>query len=180
MVSRPLTVKQARFVEEYLVDLCATNAALRAGYSPRSSKCIGHELLGKPAVALAIAAAKRRRSERTELSQDIVLQEAARVALSDPRKFYDADGNLRPIHELDDDTAAALAGIDVEQIYEGQGGDRAVVGQVRKIKRYDKVRALELLMRHMGMLTDRHEINGDLRVEIVDVGSGSQNDQDPG
>ncbi len=69
-----LTPKQARFVEEYLVDLNATQAAIRAGYSARNADKIGPELLGKTRVAEAIQKAKEARSERTEITQDEVIQ----------------------------------------------------------------------------------------------------------
>lgn len=70
---RPLTPKQQRFVEEYLIDLNATQAAIRAGYSARTAKSIGQENLTKPVIAAAIAAAKEARSERVQVDQDYVL-----------------------------------------------------------------------------------------------------------
>ena len=68
-----LTAKQARFVEEYLIDLNATQAAIRAGYSAKTAHTIGHENLSKPEIAAAISAAKADRSERTEITLDYVL-----------------------------------------------------------------------------------------------------------
>ncbi len=69
-----LTPKQARFVEEYLLDLNATQAAIRAGYSARNADKIGSELLGKTRVAEAVKAAQQARTERTEITQDEVSQ----------------------------------------------------------------------------------------------------------
>lgn len=71
---RPLTDKQKRFVAEYLVDLNATQAAIRAGYSARNADKIGPELLGKTRVAEAIQAAQQERAARCELTQDLVLK----------------------------------------------------------------------------------------------------------
>jgi len=106
MSSRGLTPKQQRFVEEYLVDLNATQAAIRAGYSARTAEWIGPQLLGKTHVAEAVRAGRESLSKRTEITQERVLQEYARLAFMDPRKLFDGTGAPRPIHELDDDTAA--------------------------------------------------------------------------
>ena len=68
-----LTAKQERFVEEYLIDLNATQAAIKAGYSEKTARSVGSENLTKPDVAAAIVAAQKNRSERTEVTQDYVL-----------------------------------------------------------------------------------------------------------
>jgi len=68
-----LTAKQERFVQEYLIDLNATQAAIRAGYSEKTAGSVGNENLKKPEIAKAIATALAKRSERVEVSQDYVL-----------------------------------------------------------------------------------------------------------
>ena len=85
---RGLTPKQRRFVEEYLIDLNATAAARRAGYSEKTADRIGPELLGKTCVSNAIEAAQKKRSARTEVTQDRVILELARIAFLDPRKVF--------------------------------------------------------------------------------------------
>lgn len=75
-----LTNKQARFVEEYLLDLNATQAAIRAGYSAKTADRIGPELLGKTCVSKAIQQAQSKRSQRTELTQDMVIRGLLREA----------------------------------------------------------------------------------------------------
>jgi phage terminase small subunit len=148
-----LTPRQQRFVEEYLVDLNAKQAAIRAGYSPKTAEHQGARLLSYAKVAAAVAAGRSRRSRRAEVSADRVLQELARIAYSDPRKLFNADGSLRPPHELDDDTAAALASLEVVE----ERGQRFV----RRVRKWDKVRALELLAKHLG-LTPERTLNIDL------------------
>ncbi|WP_310715492.1 terminase small subunit, partial [Burkholderia multivorans] len=108
-----LSAKHQRFVDEYLIDLNATKAAERAGYSKRTAGQIGFELLKKPEIAEAISEAMKAREQRTGITQDRVLRELARIAFFDPRKLFDSDGRPLPISELDDDTAAAIAGLDV-------------------------------------------------------------------
>jgi phage terminase small subunit len=155
-----LTPKQQLFIAEYLVDLNATQAALRAGYKPRAAKQQGTENLAKPAIQEAIQAALKARIGRTKVTQDRVLKEVACLAFHDPRKFFREDGSPIPIHELDDDTAAALAGLTVSEQYEGSGQDRQFVGYLKAYKLGDKLGALVSLMKHLGMITSRHEITG--------------------
>lgn len=157
MTRTSLTPKQQRFSAEYLVDLNATQAARRAGYSPKTSADIGRQLLRKAPVAERIQAAMAERSARTNVTQDRVLQEVARLAFLDIRKAFNLNGTLKPLHEMDDDTAAALAGLDAIELSE----DGSPVGSIKKLKLADKKGALELLMRHMGMLNDKMRMQGD-------------------
>lgn len=148
---KTLRPKQQRFVEEYLVDLNATQAALRANYSPKTAAFIGAENLRKPQIQHAIQAAQAARARRTEITQDRVLKEYARLAFLDPRKFYDAQGNLKPIHELDDDTAAALASIEITLT---SSDDEAMIF-LKKIKTWNKNKALQDVARHLGLFNDQ-------------------------
>ncbi|MBB3772514.1 phage terminase small subunit [Angulomicrobium tetraedrale] len=152
-----LTARQQRFTEEYLIDLNATQAARRAGYSARTAADIGRQLLRKAPVAERIQAAMAQRSVRARVTQDRVLQEVARLAFLDIRKAFNVDGTLKPLHEMDDDTAAALAGLDAVELSQ----DGAPVGSLKKLKLADKKGALELLMRHMGMFNDRLKVAGE-------------------
>jgi phage terminase small subunit len=172
-----LTPKQERFVEEYLIDLNATQAAVRAGYSEKTAYAIGHENLRKPEIQEALTAARKRIAEKTGITPERVLEEYGRLAFLDIRKAFDEEGRLKPIHELDDDTAAAIAGLEVEHILkqseateelEGQphGGalrrnrSGEVIGKLSKIKLSDKKGALDSLAKHLGMFVDRHEHTG--------------------
>ena len=142
-----LTPKQKRFVAEYLIDLNATAAARRAGYSAKTADRIGPELLGKTCVSEAIQQAIQEREKRTEITQDMVLRETAKLAFFDIRKMFDKNGKPLDISKLDDDTAAALVGLDVQDIADKDGD---YVGYVKKYKMADKVKALELLGKHFG------------------------------
>lgn len=154
----PITPKKQRFVDEYLVDLNATQAAIRAGYSAKTAHSQGPRLLDDVDVKELIADAMAKRAEATKITAERVLQELGRVAFFDPRRLLNADGSPRPINELDDDTAAVLAGMDISEEYEGSGEDRRFVGYTKKVKLADKVGALNLAMRHLGMLTDKLEV----------------------
>lgn len=142
-----LTLKQKRFVVEYLIDLNATAAAKRAGYSEKTAYSIGLETLKKPEIQNAIQEAMQKRQQRTEITQDMVIQELAKLGFFDIRKLFDKDGKPMDISKLDDDTAAALVGLDVQDVSDSDGN---YVGFIKKYKMADKIKALELLGKHLG------------------------------
>jgi phage terminase small subunit len=153
-----LTDKQQRFVAEYLIDLNATQAAIRAGYSQKTARALGCENLTKPDIQEEIQSAMKAREQRTHITADKVLQELARIAFFDLRKLYRKDGTMKAIHELDDDAAAVLAGVDVTEEFTGRGEERELSGYTKKARVFDKGAALTLAMRHLGMLTDKTEV----------------------
>jgi phage terminase small subunit len=155
-----LTDKQRRFVDEYLVDLNATQAAIRAGYSEKTARAIACENLTKPDIEAAIAEAMEQRERRTQITQDRVLQELARVAFFDIRRLYKPDGGMLAPHELDDDSAAVMSSLEVLEEFEGHGEDRVQIGYTKKAKVFDKMSALTLAMRHLGMLKEKVEVTG--------------------
>lgn len=160
-----LTAKQRRFVDEYIKDLNASQAAIRAGYSAISARNISSGLMTKANIQSAIAERMGKRSERTAITADRVLQELARLAFLDVRKAFTPEGALKPIHELDDDTAAAVAGMDIAEF--SNGDDQT--GVVKKIKLSDKKGALELLMRHLGMNTSPAQIDLDAELKRLEI-----------
>ncbi|WP_313395386.1 terminase small subunit [Pseudomonas sp.] len=155
-----LTAKQQRFVEEYLIDLNATQAAIRAGYSKKTANEQGSRLLANVSVSAAVAESMKSRSGRTGITQDMVLKELAKIGFSDIRKVVrwgetmvrmveaDDEGpeDMVPYHglalvdstEIDDDTAAAIA-----EVSQGRDG--------LKVKLHDKKGALVDIGRHLGM-----------------------------
>lgn len=146
-----MTPKQARFVEEYLVDLNATQAAIRAGYSAKRAQEIGYQQLQKTPVQQALMVAQRERSARTGITADRVVKEIARVAFSDMRKLmtWGPSGvSLVPSDRLDDESAAAVS--EVSETVTKDGGSL-------KLKLHNKVEALEKLARHVGLYDQRGE-----------------------
>jgi phage terminase small subunit len=155
-----LNPKQQRFVEEYVKDFNATQAAIRSGYSQKTAGQIGEENLRKPEIKEAVEALKKKASDANEVTVARVLQGILRVAELDPRKAYDSKGDLLPIHKLPDEVAFAISGIDTEEIYEYERGTRKNIGKVRKLKFSSRDRALELLGRYLAMFLDRAELTG--------------------
>ncbi len=158
MTKPKLTARQAMFVSEFLVDGNATQAAIRAGYSAKTAKAIGTENLAKPAIAAAIAEARAKRFARNDITAERVLQELARVAFFDIRRLLNPDGSMKPLDELDDDTAAAIAGLELSEIRDGDG---APIGVLKKIKIADKLVALDKLARNLGLLQDKIKLVND-------------------
>jgi phage terminase small subunit len=165
-----LTDKQARFVDEYLIDLNATQAAIRAGYDPKWAKTNTTKLLTNTNVQAYLAERQKALSERTEITQDRVLKELAKIGFADIRKAVKwsptlgeqvvgddmvqtngvmlIDSNL-----LDDDTAAAVSEI-------------AQTAQGIKIKLHDKRAALVDIGRHLGMFTDKVDLTGNVKLVL--------------
>ncbi|MDR0648418.1 MAG: terminase small subunit [Synergistaceae bacterium] len=158
-----MNAKRQRFVEEYLVDLNATQAAVRAGYSVKRADQSGKQLLSFIEVQNAINAALAERSEKTKITADRVLKELATLAFTDFRKAvaWGPDGvTLLPSGELGDDEAAIIAEVTET---------RSETGGSIKAKRYDKLKALELLGRHLGMFSDRVDLRHSGEVALVNV-----------
>ena len=175
-----LTARQQRFCDEYLIDLNATQAAIRAGYSEKTAYSAGQRMLKNVEVQKYIEERKADRVERTEITQDMVLRELAIIAFSNAADYasiiekdamvevngatvplVDGDGNpikyrtVEPVltSELTDNQKKALA-----VIKKGRDGF--------EVKPYDKVKALELLGKHLGMWTDKVEMDADMDMNI--------------
>jgi len=162
MAVAKLTPKQERFVEEYLIDLNATAAAIRAGYSARSADKIGSQLLGNPRVSARLAERMAELSRRTGVTQERIIRELARIAFLDPTNVVNADdATLRNDAKADD--RAAIAAIRVRQIETEHG-----VTTEREIRFHDKNRALELLGKRFAMWVEKQEVDLTGKVEIVD------------
>lgn len=163
-----LLPKQAAFVSEYLLSGNATQAAINAGYSEKTAYKIGAENLRKPQIAallaqkqVVIAQRQDSRLERMELTDERISREIARIAFFDPRRMFDTEGNPKPLHELDDDTAAAIAGLEVLEQFEGRGEDRVFVGYLKKYKIADKNAALTNAAKILGMFKKDNEQPGE-------------------
>lgn len=157
-----LTNKQARFVEEYLVDLNATQAAIRSGYSEKTAGAIGTENLAKPLIAKAIEEAQQARSERTEITADRVLNELAKLGFSNMMDFMRVGADGDPVTDfsaLSRDKAAAISEVTVETFKDGTSKDARDVRRV-KFKLTDKRAALVDIGRHLGMFKERFEHSG--------------------
>jgi phage terminase small subunit len=157
---KPLTPKQQRFVAEYLVDLNATQAAARAGYSRKTATEQASRLLTNVQVQAAIQRSQAATLGRVEVTAEGVVQELAGVGFSNVQRLFRPTGELIPVHELPPAVAASIASIEVI-LKNAEAGD-GKIDRVLKVRLWDKVRGLELLARRFGLLVDKVEISGDL------------------
>ena len=166
-----LTEKKRAFVTEYLRSNNGTQSAIKAGYSANTAQQASSRLLKDVVVRAAItqhqAAVIVKVQTEAGISLERTLREIARLAYFDPRKMFDAKGNPKSIHDLDDDTAAVIAGLDVLEEWEGSGQDRVLIGHVKKWKLADKKGALDMLMKHLGGYKADNKQTGEATAEAL-------------
>ena len=178
MKEKPLTVQQENFCLAIVAGKTQADA-YRQAY-PRSKKWKDEAVYVKASILMANDKVKIRVKELREritktgiASAERVLLEASRLALFDPRNLFNADGSPKPITELDDDTAAALAGLDIHEEYEGSGDGRVFVGYTKKYKIADKNSALEKLFKHHGLYELDNKQKTDPLSELLKAISGA-------
>lgn len=156
-----LTDKQRRFVSEYLVDANGTQAAIRAGYSEKTAEVQASRLLRNIKVRAAVDAGQARVAQKLEITQERILQEYARIGFSDIRKTLTPTGHLMNPQDWDDDTAAAIAGIEVVTSSRGKKDDdgRSEIEYTHKIKTWDKPKALDAMAKHLGMFDGKKGVD---------------------
>ena len=163
-----LTAKQQRFCDEYLIDLNATQAAIRAGYKANKKntfEVIGYQLLQKTSVLEKIQQEMAKRSKRTGINQDRVIQELARIAFVNASDVIDPEDASVRLDATEDDLAC-IQSVKVKTM-DGEKGSSIE----REVKLNDKMKALELLGKHLGMFKDKIELESDMELNInIDYG----------
>lgn len=160
-----ITEKQKKFAEEYLIDLNATQAAIRAGYSPKRASEQGYQLLQKTTVSKEIEKAMAERSRRTGINQDRVIRELARIAFVNPKDVINSDDASVKENASEDDLAC-IQSVKVKTMDGAKG--KSVE---REIRLNDKMKALELFGKHLGMFKDKLELDTDMDLNItIDYG----------
>ena len=161
--------KRDAFVHEYLIDLNKTQAAIRAGFSEKTAGQAGSRLFKNVEIQAKIQHAMDERAKKTGVQAEDILAELLKVARLDLGVLYAEDGSLKPIHEIPEDARRAIAGIEIDELWEGSRDAREQVGVTRKVKLWDKLRALELLGKHLKLFVDRvdHTSNGQSLGELL-------------
>ena len=158
-----LTAKQIRFVDEYMVDFNATQAAIRAGYKAKTAHVIGAENLRKPKIAEEIARRQKDLQRRTEVTQERVVKELARIAFANIADYIHVETQTRT---KDDGTEVTYQTVMFSETQELSADQRAALAVVKQsvngfeLKLHDKIKALELLGRHIGMFNDKLSLSG--------------------
>jgi phage terminase small subunit len=169
-----LNERQEKFCIEYLVDFHVTNAAIRAGYSEKTAYSIGSENLKKPEIQERLKELQKEDAESKKISREKVIAEYAKLAFFDIRKVLTVDGGLKETTEWDDDSAAAIAGL--ESFDEKDRASGEVLGIVRKIKVSDKRAALDSLCKVLGY-NSPEEIKHTGEVKIIEIPNNGRNDK---
>jgi phage terminase small subunit len=169
-----LTPKQRRFVQEYMRDLNATQAAIRTGYSPDSAESQASRLLSNAKVAAAVAEESKRQWDKIDVETGEILQALRRIAFADLGQAYDKDGKLLKVPEMPPEFRAALAGVEVDELFDWEDGQRNQVGTTSKLKTKDSVKALELLGKYRKLWTDKVDVSGKLTLEQLVAGEGGE------
>jgi phage terminase small subunit len=141
-----LNDKQRRFCEEYVIDLNATQAAIRAGYSKKTANEQGSQLLAKLSIQQFIKTLQRKLSEATGITAKRVIEELAKVGFSDIKLYYETGTEIKDITKLENNLSAAVSSIKITET-EGDWGSKTV----KEFRLHDKISALDKLGKHLGV-----------------------------
>ena len=169
---KSLTSKQKKFCEEYLIDLNATQAAIRAGYSSNRASEIGYQLLHKTTVQGVIQKLQKLLSEKTDVSAQKVINEFAKIAFTNPKELFGEDGSPLSISELPDNVAAVVSEIKTRQL---QSKDSPVIIETT-YRLHSKVAALENLSKHLGLFEKDNIQKGNEMKTVVILPSNNRNE----
>ena len=161
-----LTAKQQRFIVEYLIDLNATQAAIRAGYAVKGAKDQAYQLMQRPVIAAAIKEAMEARNQRTQVDADYVLNRLTEIDQMDLLDILDDDMSIKPLSKWPKVWRQSLSGFDIAEMFEGVGKERDLVGLMKKIKWPDKVKNLELLGKHVNVNAFREQVAVDVTLSL--------------
>lgn len=194
MGTTPLTAKQERFVQEYLIDLDGAQAYIRAGYKVKSNdvaRASASRLLSNVSVSQAIKEAKAERAKRTEITQDMIIEQLVKIAFGDPTKYMkfgrreeQVIGAMGPVHEtkktfdvisgtFKTEKKPVMKTVNYVDFKDSDQVDGTLISEVKagrdqQIKLKDSMKAMELLGRHLGMFKDNMNFVGMTPVRIID------------
>jgi|SRR5882724_6265468 len=152
-----LPPKERRFVAEYITDQNATQAAIRCGYSKKTADVQGPRLLGKVRVRAAVDALLAKITEKAEITAEDILRSLAKIAFLDFRKAFNDDGTLKSVRDMPPEVAEAISSIETDDAH----------GEIKKIKFWDKTKALEMLGRHLEMFTDKTKLTDGAGAPVI-------------
>jgi phage terminase small subunit len=164
---RKLTLKQLKFVAEYLVDLNATKAAIRAGYSRRTASSIGEENLRKPEIQKEIEKRMDDILEDRAVMTLRVIRELECIAFSDISHYVEFDNGETRLKPLQDMDTRALASVVMDENVIRKGNDIVKTDNKLRVKMHDKIKALELLARYLGILNEKNDTPGEVKIKLV-------------
>ncbi|MEW6186184.1 MAG: terminase small subunit [Thermodesulfobacteriota bacterium] len=156
------TARERAFARYYIETHRLAESARRAGYSAKNAHIIANRLIKKSLVADLIRAEEEAALKRAGVTAEQVLLVLANLANSDVRRLFREDGSLLNPVEWDDATAAAVSAIEIAEQFEGKGEERTQTGFVKKVRLWDKNKAVENLAKHLKLLTDKVDLSGEM------------------
>ncbi|HAW3246464.1 TPA: terminase small subunit [Escherichia coli] len=176
-MTKKLKAKHEVFCREFLVDLNATQAAIRAGYASRRAHVTGAELYGKPEIRARINELKQERIDQLGIDANYVLMRLVEIDRLDVADILEDDLSIKPLFAWPESWRRYLSGFNLAEMFEGRGDDREMVGLLKKIKWPDKVKNLELLGRHVSVQAFKDNVKnevtgadgGPVRTEITNL-----------
>jgi phage terminase small subunit len=162
-----LTPREESFAQSFAECKNAAEAARTAGAPPKASAAVGAELLGRPQVQARVGALLREQSRNARITADEVMLELKRIALLDPADLYRPDGTLLNIHEMPLHARRAIREVEVVEQFERVDGQRVFTGYARKVKVFDKLNAIQMAMKNLGLLVDKLEVAGTLTLDTL-------------
>lgn len=181
-----LTLKEREFADLYRSGPDEVRGSAKRCYKKIHPRCKdstaetnGPAILRKTQVSGYLQTKAKKAMEVADLTQERVLLEIMRVGLSDPRNLFRDDGSLKNPEEWDDDTAAAIASIEVTEEFEGKGEDRTQIGFTKKVRSWDKGKHLEMLAKYYKLLTEKIDLGGTIKTELpIDMSTLNKKDRD--
>jgi phage terminase small subunit len=167
-----LNDRQRRFVEAYLIEPNGKQAAIAAGYSRETAESQASRLLSLAKVRAELDRLRGERAQRTAITADEVLKELKRIAMCDiGEAFDDATGVLKPLNQIPVDVRRCIASIEVDELFDYEGGQRTRIGVTKKVRFWDKKGSLDSLGKHLKLFTDKVELSGKVTLEQLVLAS---------
>jgi phage terminase small subunit len=168
----PLSRKQQRFVTEYLVDLNATQAAIRSGYSAKTAMAQGSRLLSHVEVSGAVQRRAGRMLEKAELTAAGTVEQLRRIVEFDIADLYNDDGQLKPVREWPEHARSAVAGVEVvDTLGNGGEGEELIRTRVSKVKLLNRTDAIKVAMQYLKLIGADNQVTVNISLEALVIGS---------
>ena len=168
---------QDKFCREYILTLNFAEAARRAGYSDKVANNSAKKFLENPIIKARLEELQAPTMARYEITAEKIIHELYRIATCDISQAFNEDGSMKLIHEMPEDVRRAIQAVEIDQLFEGFGKYRVQIGHTKRIKFWDKTKALELLAKHFKLLTDKIEHTGSVTLEQLVASSKKVEDE---
>lgn len=174
-----MTNKQIQFAHEYLVDFNGTQAAVRSGYSAKTANEQAVRLLANVSIQELIKELQTQQQKRTNVTADMVINELAKIAFSDISRIFTPDNAIKAVNLMDEKDTAAIASVEVDETVKiDDAGENFVTGATKKVKLWDKLKALDALGKHFGIFEKDNKQKEAASVTIFQLPDNGRNQKE--